>query len=144
MIRPLAPGDDIAGHVARIYAEHGMAYDPAFEDDLLDPAATYAHGAFWVWDEGGIVGTIGVLPHGGCRIIKRLYVAASGRGRGVARGLLGAAFSWGPFRRTELWSDVRLSRAHRLYMALGFVAGPTRILEDPDRSVERYFSRDDS
>jgi len=56
--------------------------------------------------------------------------------------LLRRAAAFGRFGRTELWSDVRFRAAHRLYLSEGFAPGPTRVLADPDRSVERYFSKE--
>src|SRR5436190_18030435 len=87
-VRAWRPGDDVRGHVRTIYEEFGLAYDPAFEDDLEDVGRAYAGGAFWVAEgPGGIVGTAGVVPHGGARLIKRIYVAPAGRRNGLARGL---------------------------------------------------------
>lgn len=141
-VRPWRPGDAVQAHIAGIYREFGLVFDPAFEDDLLDVGATYAPGLFLV-AEGpeGIVGTCGVLPYGPARIVKRLYVVGGARRSGLARDLLRRCCAFGDFARTELWSDVRFPGAHRLYLADGFVPGPVRVLEDPDRSVERYFRR---
>lgn len=137
-----ADSERVAAHIAGIYAEHGLGFDLAFEDDLIDIGATYAFGAFWlVEDERGIVGTAAVLPNGACRLFKRLYVAPRGRRLGLARALFRHACDWGAFGRTELWSDVRFAQAHRLYLSEGFRPGPTRVLDDPDRSVERSFWR---
>jgi GNAT superfamily N-acetyltransferase len=141
-MRLFRPGDPVRDHIRRIYEEFHLAFDPAFEDDLDDIAATYAHGALWVIDDAeGIVATGGVVPNGAARLIKRIYVAPRGRRAGLARQILRQACAWGDFPRTELWSDVRFRSAHRLYLDEGFVPGPTRVLADPDRSVERYFSR---
>ncbi len=126
-----------------IYQEYDLVYDPQFEDDLLDCSASYSAGAFWVIeDERGIVATGAVVPNGGARLIKRMYVAARARRLGLARVLLHQCLGWGDFARSELWSDVRFPAAHRLYQREGFVPGPVRVLTDPDASVERYFRRD--
>lgn len=139
-VRTWRPGDDAAGHVAKIYAEFGLAFDPAFEDDLTDVAAAYAHGAFYVIDDAeGLVATCGVAPNGGARVIRRMYVAPRGRHAGLARLLLARCMAFGDFRRTELWSDVRFRGAHAMYRGAGFTQGHCRVLDDPDRSVERYF-----
>lgn len=141
-MRPYQPGDPVRVHITAIYEEFGLAFDPAFEDDLDDIAASYTPGAFWVVeDTSGIVATAGVVPYGPARLIKRIYVAPRGRRGGLARQLLRACAAWGEFARTELWSDVRFRTAHRLYLDEGFRPGPTRVLADPDGSVERYFSR---
>jgi GNAT superfamily N-acetyltransferase len=70
-----------------------------------------------------------------------MYVAPRARRGGLARELLRRCLGWGDFARTELWSDVRFRGAHALYQREGFTPGPCRVLADPDRSVERYFSR---
>jgi GNAT superfamily N-acetyltransferase len=128
--------------VARIYGEFGLEFDPDFEDDLLDVAASYAHGAFWVAEDAdGLVGTCGVVPNGWARVIKRMYVAPRGRRSGLATALLDRCLAFGSYGRTELWSDVRFRGAHAMYRRHGFTPGPCRVLTDPDRSVERYFWR---
>ncbi len=141
-IRSWRPDDPVLDHIAAIYREFGLAFDAGFESDLLDIGGAFEGGAFWVAEaDGRLVATAGVVPNGPARMIKRIYVAASARRLGLARQLLREAAAFGEFGRTELWSDVRFRSAHRLYLSEGFVAGPTRVLADPDRSVERYFSR---
>ncbi len=141
-IRVWRPGDDARTHVAGIYREFGLAYDPGFEDDLEDVAAAYARGVFFVAEDAeGIVGTAAVAPNGGARVVKRMYVASRARRAGLARALLARCLAWGTPGPTELWSDVRFAGAHALYRSEGFIAGHCRVLDDPDRSVERYFRR---
>jgi GNAT superfamily N-acetyltransferase len=142
-IRSWRPGDDVAGHIARIYAEFGLCFDPAFEDDLLDVGASYARACFLVAeDSAGLAGTAAACAEGGVRLVRRMYVAPRARRTGLARALLARCLAWGNFRRTELWSDVRFRGAHALYRGEGFVPGPCRVLDDPDRSVERFFARE--
>ena len=150
LVRLHRAGDPVREHIAAIYREFGLEFDPEFEDDLLDVGESYRHGAFWVVEGAGpradggpegILATGAVLPAGPARVIKRIYVAREARRYGLARQLVRRATGWGDFARTELWSDVRFRDAHRLYRSEGFVEGPVRVLEDPDRSVERYFSR---
>lgn len=141
-LRDWQPGDDVAGHIRSIYDEYGLCFDPDFEDDLEDVATSYASGKFWVILDGeGLVATGAVVPNGGARLVKRMYVAPRGRRLGLARLLLRRALAWGDFVATELWSDVRFPAAHRMYRAEGFQPGPVRVLADPDASVERYFRR---
>lgn len=140
--RPWRPEDDVRAHVRRVYEEFHLAFDDAFEGDLADVGAAYAGGAFWVIDGAdGILATAGVMPHGAARIVKRIYVAPAGRRLGLARLLLRRCAAFGAFAFTELWSDVRFRGAHQLYLSEGFRMGPTRVLADPDRSVERYFRK---
>jgi GNAT superfamily N-acetyltransferase len=142
-LREFRSGDDVAAHIRSIYEEFQLVFDLEFEDDLQDVGESYASGKFWlVEDEAGIVATAAVLPHGAARIVKRIYVAPRGRRAGLARELLRETMRWGDFVRTELWSDVRFRSAHRLYLSEGMKPGPTRVLADPDASVERYFFLD--
>ena len=72
MERLVRRDDAVAAHIASIYSEFGLAFDPAFEDDLADVVDAYANGAFWVVEDGaGIVATAGVLANGPARVIKR-------------------------------------------------------------------------
>lgn len=139
-LRAARTGDPIAEHIQSIYQEFGLEFDLDFEDDLVDVPRSYTTGAFWViLDDLGIVATGGVMPNGAARVVKRMYVAPRGRGRGLARHLLHLVLAWRGFAWTELWSDVRFRSAHSLYRSEGFAPGPVRILTDPDASVERYF-----
>ena len=139
-IRLYQHGDPAAEHIAGIYREFGLAFDPDFEDDLYDISGAYAHGLFLVVEEEGrLLATGAAVPNGGQRLIRRMYVATAARRRGLASTLLARLMNWGDYTRTELWSDVRFRSAHAMYRRAGFQPGPLRILEDPDRSVERYF-----
>jgi GNAT superfamily N-acetyltransferase len=140
LIRPYQHGDPAADHIAGIYLEFGLAFDPDFEDDLYDIPRVYSQGLFLVAEEGGrLLATGAVVPNGGQRLIRRMYVATAARRRGLASQLLTQLMAWGDYSGTELWSDVRFRSAHAMYRRAGFQPGPLRILEDPDRSVERYF-----
>lgn len=130
----------MAEHIATIYREHGLCFDADFEDDLFQIPQVYAHGCFWVVEEDGkLLATAAVVPNGGSRLIRRMYVASAARRRGLARVLVQKCLEWGDFPRTELWSDVRFREAHALYRSFGFRSGHVRVLADPDRSVELYF-----
>ncbi len=144
-LRAWRPTDDVAAHIAAIYVEYGLCFDPSYENDLFDIEGAYAGGAFWVVeDEQGILATAAVVPDSGARLIRRMYVARRGRRRGLAAELIAACEGWGSFSRTHLWSDVRFRAAHALYLGAGFRGGHFRVLTDPDRSVERYFWRPSS
>jgi GNAT superfamily N-acetyltransferase len=139
-IRPYQPGDRAVEHIAGIYHEFGLVFDPDFEDDLFDIPRVYARGLFLVVEEDGrLLATGAAVPNGGLRMIRRMYVATAARRRGLASMLLARLMEWGDHSRTELWSDVRFRSAHAMYRRAGFQPGPLRILDDPDRSVERYF-----
>ncbi len=141
-IRLYRPGDPVADHIRRIYEEHGLCFDPGFEDDLFNIPAAYANGQFWVVTDdadGALLATGAAVPCGGVRLIRRMYVASTARRRGLARLLLERCMAFSDFRRTELWSDVRFREAHALYRQAGFRQGHVRVLDDPDRSVELFF-----
>lgn len=142
-IRSWRADDPVQEHIARIYREFGLVFDPGFESDLEDVGASYADGLFLVAEDaaGALVGTAAVVPNGPARLVKRIYVAPEARRVGLARALLHRVEAFGDFARTELWSDVRFRAAHRLYLSEGYTPGPVRILADPDRSVERYFAK---
>jgi GNAT superfamily N-acetyltransferase len=139
--------------VGAAFDEHpGCVLDlGGLDADLLAPAAAAAAtGARWWVVDGapdGIAATIGAgAPSDGAVELKRLYVAAAARRRGLgerlvrwveehARGL-GAG-------RLELWSDTRFTDAHRLYERLGWLdTGRRRDLHDPSDTTERHFVRD--
>jgi GNAT superfamily N-acetyltransferase len=140
ILRPYASGDPVAAHIASIYREHQLCFDSEFEDDLLDISKAYASGVFYVAEENGeLLGTGAAVADGGARLIRRMYVSSKARRQGLAHKLLQACLGFGSFSRTHLWSDVRFREAHQLYLKAGFKMGHTRVLTDPDRSVERYF-----
>ena len=141
-IRPWTPSDDVAAHISGIYEEYGLFFDPSFEDDLFDVPGHYRSGGFWVAEnETGLIGTVAIVPQGAARLLRRMYVSKRHRGDGVAAALLRHAAAAGPWKTTWLWSDVRFRAAHRFYQKEGFIGGHCRVLDDPDRSVERFFSR---
>lgn len=78
--------------------------------------------------------------------LKRLYVAATHRRRGVGRALVELvedhAVRDHDAVAVELWSDTRFVDAHRLYERCGYVrTGRTRQLHDPSETTEYEFVR---
>jgi GNAT superfamily N-acetyltransferase len=153
-IRPYRPEDKpgIVAIIDSVYRDYNYSMDfEHFDSDLADVETTYedAGGAFWVADDGGVVaGCVGVVPHGvdTCEL-KRLYVNASYRRRGLATRLLATARGWAMsrgYRRMILWSDVLLAAAHTLYLKSGFrAANETRAIDPVNpTSVERRFELD--
>jgi GNAT superfamily N-acetyltransferase len=138
--------------VAAAYAEHpGCVLDlPGVDADLERPATTARRrgGPWWVAvaEDGAVVASVGAgAPADGRLELKRLYVAAAHRRRGLGRALvdvvetharrLGAA-------EVELWSDTRFTDAHALYARLGYVrTGEERELHDPSDTTEYRFVR---
>ncbi len=130
-IRPASNADAEAVRelVFAILREHGLDPDPESTDaDLNDLEASYLHpgGAFDVVVDasGAVVSSVGLFPLGGGRCeLRKMYVAAAHRGRGLGRRLvnhaLGRARGLG-FRRAELETSSRLEAAIRLYESSGF------------------------
>lgn len=128
-----------------------------------------ADGMFWVMIDGGrVIGTVGVTPHEGeqalppetRRVVQslarestlppasrmcelhRLYLLSAYRGRKLGLALLRTTLEWARqrgYRRMIAWSDVKLTRAHPLYLANGFRRIGERICDDPDKSREYGF-----
>jgi putative acetyltransferase len=132
--------------------------------DLLAPEAQVERtgGAWWVLPapagglhrssrgagEDRLMATIGcsAVSPGGNAELKRLYVGADFRQRGLGRTLVEhveAHARAGGASALELWSDTRFLDAHRLYERLGYTAtGETRQLHDPSDTTEYRFVRD--
>jgi putative acetyltransferase len=95
--------------------------------DLVAPAASYGAqaGAFWVVErQGRIVASIALQPAGPATVeLRRFYVARdmrrSGLGAALYRLFEDAAVESGA-ERVELWTDIRMEDAHRLYERVGF------------------------
>lgn len=147
--------DDADGLIALV----GAAYDEYpgcvldlddLDTDLLAPASTVASsgGRWWVVTDGDrVVGTVatGPLDASGAVELKRLYVAATHRRRGLASHLVGLveerARELGA-SRVVLWSDSRFTGAHRLYERLGYVdTGARRELHDLSHTTEHHYAR---
>jgi putative acetyltransferase len=139
--------------VEAAYAEHpGCVLDlPGVDADLGAPATVAAgRGSPWwvVEDAGRVIATIGAgapRDDGGLEL-KRLYLAADARGRGLATALVrhveAHARQVGA-RYVDLWSDTRFTRAHHRYEQLGYTrTGETRELHDPSDTTEYRFVRE--
>lgn len=144
--------DDAAGVIALIgaaYDEHpGCVLDlPGVDADLVAPATSAVERgvAWWVVVDGGIVASVahGPVRDDGTVELKRLYVAASHRRRGLAEALTRAVAERARVLGAvalEAWSDTRFVDAHRLYERLGFARSPvTRDLDDPSCTCEAHF-----
>jgi putative acetyltransferase len=143
--------DALIALVGAAYDEHpGCVLDlPGVDADLCAPATTAAtrDGPWWVVTDGDeVVASVGAGPLQGSSIeLKRLYVAASHRRRGLAEVLVGVverhAAALGA-STVELWSDSRFAAAHRLYGRLGYLdSGQRRELHDPSETTEHRFVR---
>jgi molybdopterin-guanine dinucleotide biosynthesis protein A/GNAT superfamily N-acetyltransferase len=105
--------------------EFGFAADPELDPDLADPGGTYE--ALWVAlvrDE--VVGSVALRRMGPREVeLKRMYLRARLRGRGVGRKLLAMALAWSYEHRIErigLDTTEQMAAARHLYEVHGFVA----------------------
>jgi RimJ/RimL family protein N-acetyltransferase len=138
--------------IGRVFAEYGLLLMPAFEvPDLLrfDAHYTAPRGAFWIVrdDTRRVVGSVGVdRVDDRTAELKRLYVDASLRGRGIGQRLVETVLDWSRAQglaRVVLWSDTRFENSHRLYRRLGFAQLGERTVEgDINASREYRFERD--
>lgn len=152
-------GADLAELVGGVFAEYpGCVLDPdGLDADLF---AWHGHlaaagGRGWVVHVAGdLVACVGVAPcppppavppTTDCVELKRLYVHASARRRGLGRALVGQVEAWAVEHGATavvLWSDTRFTDAHRLYEAAGFSdTGRRRDLHDPSDTTEAEFVR---
>ena len=150
-----ADTDGLVTLIGAAYAEHpGCVLDlPGVDADLRAPARTVAErgGVWWVLDaatgdDRALDATVGCGPVvDGTAELKRLYVAAPARGRGLGSALVAAVEHHAATRgaqAVELWSDTRFTAAHRRYTALGYHrTGEARALHDPSDTTEWRFVR---
>lgn len=137
--------------IGRVFAEYGLLLMPVFEvPDLLQFDAYYTapRGAFWiVRDDTRVVGSVGVdRKDERTAELKRLYVDATLRGRGIGQRLVETVLDWTREQgipRLVLWSDTRFENSHRLYRRLGFTQLGERTIDgDINASREYHFERD--
>jgi putative acetyltransferase len=107
--------------------EFGFEPDPVLDQDLEDPAATYA--ALWLAIVGGkVVGSVALRHLGGDAYeLKRMYLGSAHRGRGVGKRLLATALDWARAnhaRSVRLDTTEQMVAARYLYESAGFVRVP--------------------
>ncbi|MCC5947976.1 MAG: GNAT family N-acetyltransferase [Nitriliruptoraceae bacterium] len=148
--------DGLVALIGAIFAEFpGCVLDlDGLDADLLAPTDALARsgGVWWVLPTDavdglhgpGIAATVGCGPVvEGTAELKRLYVTAEARGRGLGTQLVARVEQHAAARgavRIELWSDTRFLDAHRLYTRCGYEpTGETRELHDPSDTTEYRF-----
>lgn len=109
---------------------HGLL-EEADEPHLVDPQGTIidAGGQLFVAvDDGVVIGTCGIAPHGpGEFEVLKLAVASSAQGRGIGRQLVDACVDFARrqgAKRITLLSSSLLGPALRLYERVGFRRAP--------------------
>lgn len=112
------------------------------QPDLLDIAAAYREGGFWVAEaDNAVVGTIGVLRYGDSGILKKFFVRSDFRGAsGPASALYAKVVDWACGHGVgTLYLDTPLvaTRSHAFYRKAGFELVERSALPDgygfPDR-----------
>ena len=154
MIRP-SRDEDAPGLITLVtacWAEYpGCILDVDGENPDLRRFASYCAGrggAAWTAErDGEVVGFAGVVRLGdeGGWQLKRLYVAGTLRGSGLARTLLATAEAYAATHGAPslvLWTDTRFDRAHRFYERQGYVRmGALHVLDDLSRSLEFRYAK---
>ena len=107
--------------IGRVFAEYGLLLIPLFEvPDLLQFDAHYTapRGAFWIVRDGTrVVGSVGVdRKDERAAELKRLYVDATLRGRGIGQRLVETVLDW-----TREQGIPRLVLWTMLVLAIGLV-----------------------
>ncbi|MDQ2985880.1 MAG: GNAT family N-acetyltransferase [Armatimonadota bacterium] len=148
-IRPYNKGDDeeICRVIHAVFDEYGFTWEAGgYNADTEDVDAFYIKGggAFWVMViDGEIVGTGGLMPEVERRCeLCRLYLSHEYRGRGLGREFFDYIVNearLAGYREMEIWSDAKLTDAHRLYEKSGAKFIGQRICDDPDDSLENGF-----
>src|SRR5919108_4033850 len=115
--------DGFRSLVADTLREFGFEPDPEFDQDLDDPAATYA--ALWVALAGeDVVGSVALRNlEDGAVELKRMYLRPEQRGHGLGKALLAVALEWARANgagTVRLDTSERMVAAQRLYEAHGF------------------------
>ena len=123
--------------VREVLAEFGLAFGEGSETDrqVLALPGSYATpgGRFWVaFDEAGaLLGTCGVYPLDARDLeLRKMYLHARSRGRGVGRRLLDEAVAWARDHgaaRLVLDTTEQMKQAIAFYEAHGFVRDDSQI-----------------
>ena len=119
----------LARLVAARLAEHGIVFDPDYEDsaawdlDHIDEVYLSGAGGFWLaWCEDALVGSIGAQDLGGVVELRRMYVKAPYRRRGIGTRLVETLIEHcgdGGIEAIELWT-AREGPGRFLYAEQGF------------------------
>jgi len=148
-IRPATNDDcpEIKRVIMTVHDEYGFTWDAeGYHADLEDIEKAYLApgGAFWVMElAGGVIATCGVKRRSQelCELY-RLYLLSEYRGNGYGGLFFAHSVDWSResgFGRMDIWSDVKLTDAHKLYEKRGAVYVGQRICDDPDNSVENGY-----
>lgn len=162
-----ADTEDVVAIVQAVYKEYGFTWEAdGYNADLYDTESAYPRPSsyFWVGVEGGkVVACAGLSRHestggplriapdprpGKTRIagtdceLHRVYVHPDHQGKGWGKQMLATVIHQAAAdgcSAMEIWSDVSLVKAHKMYLKLGATELGERRLDDPDDSLEKGF-----
>jgi putative acetyltransferase len=148
-IRPYRQGDDaqICSVIQKCFEEYGFTWEPDdYNSDTADIQSNYIDRGGWFWvmeDDEQMIATAGLMPEndGACELW-RMYLNADYRGKKLGYRLLDFIVAFARdkgFKRMDIWSDVKLIDAHRLYRKYGAEFIGQRLCDDPDRSLENGY-----
>jgi GNAT superfamily N-acetyltransferase len=152
-VRPArdADGAAIIDLVQRVWSEYPGKTLNVRNDmpELIDPETSYAEcdGRFWVVErDGEIIGSIAARPSadGGVLELQKLYVKKSERRHGFGSRLCRLVEDEARRRgmpAVELWSDIKLLDAHRLYEDRGYERGGLKTYSDTSGTVRCYYRK---
>ena len=138
LIRPATNADcaKVRALIFTVMDEYGLEPAPKTTDKDLDDLETfYAGGMFDVIEtgDGDLIGTVGLLPTGdGAAELRKMYLKASARGRGLGKMMLNHAIVRGRelgFKRIDLQTHKVLEEALGLYARFGFAPAETGKLD---------------
>jgi putative acetyltransferase len=105
-------------------AEFAAYVETAVREELSRIEDYYARGAFWVAEDGRVIGMVGIEPHGSDSAeLRRMAVDRRHRRKGVARELLATAEAYcraSGYRKIVLSTSELQVAARRLYEASGY------------------------
>lgn len=127
----------VAALIGEVLAEFGLTFGAGSETDaqvLALPGSYDDHGgAFWVAldERGTLLGTVGVYPvEPRVYELRKMYLHAASRGRGVGRALFDVARAWAVAQggaRMVLDTTEQMTRAITFYESQGFVRDDAQI-----------------
>lgn len=141
---------DIVRIIQAVHEEYGFSWEEeGYHGDLYDVQASYIlpGGMFWLMLlDATPICTCGIKRRSEelCELY-RLYLLAEHRGKGLGNLMFEHSIGWSRaqgFRQMAIWSDVKLTDAHRLYEKRGAKLLGERICDDPDNSLEHGFLLD--
>jgi N-acetylglutamate synthase-like GNAT family acetyltransferase len=148
-LRPARDSDSesVIDLIGGVFAEYpGCVLDVDLEEpELRAPASSFTR--FFVAEEAGrIIGCGGLQDRGNGTIeLKKLYLKAEVRGRGLARELVELIEDHArsvKAARIELWSDTRFVAAHGFYERMGYrTTGRSRDLNDLSNTTEYHYEK---